>query len=228
LPHQGHSSCHEARTIDRAAAIANKTVELSPSNRCARPRSLDHHRQRSVSWPHQGSFRPHSHGKSEILGSEVMGIDFAADDPEMIGKAVRGHLSKGCDLLLLSGGMSVDPDDVTRHGIRLAGATEVHYGSAVLPGAMFLVAYIGDLPLLGVPACALYHKTTILDLVLPRILAGEHVTRAELAFLATAGCAATARNASIPTAPLVRAPKGFQSKESLDRRSQDILDYYGI
>ena len=57
---------------------------------------------------------------------------------------IRSHLSQGCNLLLLSGGMSVDPDDVTRHAIRQAGATEMHYGSAVLPGAMFLVAYLGE------------------------------------------------------------------------------------
>jgi molybdopterin biosynthesis enzyme len=97
--------------------------------------------------------------------------------------------------------MSVDPDDVTRHGIRLGGATEVHYGSAVLPGAMFLVAYIGDLPILGVPACALYHKTTILDLVLPRILAGEHITRAELAFLGHGGLCKDCETCIYPHCP---------------------------
>jgi len=139
--------------------------------------------------------------KVAALGSEVLAVDFAADDAEMIGKAIRGQLSKGCDLLLLSGGMSVDPDDVTRHGIRLGGAKEVHYGSAVLPGAMFLVAYIGDLPILGVPACALYHRTTILDLVLPRILAGEHVTRVELAFLGHGGLCRDCEECIYPHCP---------------------------
>jgi len=139
--------------------------------------------------------------KVAALGSEVLAVDFAADDAEMIGKAIRGQLSKGCDLLLLSGGMSVDPDDVTRHGIRLGGAKEVHYGSAVLPGAMFLVAYIRDLPILGVPACALYHRTTILDLVLPRILAGEHVTRVELAFLGHGGLCRDCEECIYPHCP---------------------------
>jgi molybdenum cofactor synthesis domain-containing protein len=139
--------------------------------------------------------------KVKALGSEVMAVEVSADDSEMISTAIRSHLSNGCDLLLLSGGMSVDPDDVTRHGIRLAGATEVHYGSAVLPGAMFLVAYIGDLPILGVPACALYHKTTILDLVLPRILAGEHVTRAELAFLGHGGLCRDCEECIYPHCP---------------------------
>ena len=90
------------------------------------------------------------------LGSKVEGIAFAPDNEELISKAIGNHLENGYDLILLSGGMSVDPDDVTRKGIRMAGATEMNYGSAVLPGAMFLAAYIGEIPLLGVPACGLY------------------------------------------------------------------------
>ena len=107
------------------------------------------------------------------LGSETVALDFAPDDAEMIAQLMRSHLDQGCRLLLLSGGMSVDPDDVTRHAIRLAGATEIYYGAAVLPGAMFLAAYLGEVPLLGVPACALHHRITALDLILPRVLAGE-------------------------------------------------------
>ena len=114
----------------------------------------------------QDRFAPTLTGKIEALGSEVAALEFAPDDAEAIAGAIRAHLERGCDLLLLSGGMSVDPDDVTRHGIRLAGATEMHYGAAVLPGAMFLVAYLGEVPLLGVPACALHHRSTALDLVL--------------------------------------------------------------
>jgi molybdopterin biosynthesis enzyme len=100
---------------------------------------------------------------------------------------ILSHLSRDCDLILVTGGMSVDPDDVTRHAIRRAGAQEMHYGAAVLPGAMFLVAYLGELPLLGVPACALHHRITALDLVLPRILAGERVGQSELAQLGHGG-----------------------------------------
>ena len=146
-------------------------------------------------------FAPILMEKVTSLGSEVVAVDFAADDSEMICSAVRSQIGKGCDLLLLSGGMSVDPDDVTRHGIRLAGAEEIHYGSAVLPGAMFLVAYLGGLPLLGVPGCALYHKATILDLILPRILAGEHVTRAELAFLGHGGLCRDCTHCIYPHCP---------------------------
>jgi molybdenum cofactor synthesis domain-containing protein len=132
-------------------------------------------------------FAPVLSEKVTALKSTVEALAFAPDDPEIISNAIRTQLERGCDLLLLSGGMSVDPDDVTRKGIRLAGAKEMHYGSAVLPGAMFLVAYIGDVPLLGVPACGLYHRITVLDLVLPRILAGEKIGKAELALLGHGG-----------------------------------------
>ena len=102
-------------------------------------------------------------------------MSFAPDDDFKIRDAIKGHLQNGCELILLSGGMSVDPDDVTRRGIRMAGAEEFHYGAAVLPGAMFLVSYINQTPVLGVPACGLHHKTTVLDLLLPRILSGEKI-----------------------------------------------------
>ena len=121
------------------------------------------------------------------LGSEVAGVSFAPDDADLIRQAIVSHLENGCDLILLSGGMSVDPDDVTRQAIRQAGATEMHYGASALPGAMFLAAWIGDVPLLGVPACGLYHRTTVLDLVLPRILAGERIGKKELAFFGHGG-----------------------------------------
>ena len=132
-------------------------------------------------------FAPILTQKVEALGSMVVRKEFLPDDAQAMARTIRTFLAQGCDLLLLSGGMSVDPDDVTRHGIRLAGATEVHYGSGVLPGAMFLVAYLGEVPLLGVPACALHHKVTVLDLVLPRVLAGEHIGKTELALLSHGG-----------------------------------------
>jgi len=121
------------------------------------------------------------------MGCEVDHIIFAPDDTEMIRQAVCTHIERGCDLILLSGGMSVDPDDVTRKGIRRAGANEMHYGAAALPGAMFLVAYIDKVPLIGVPACGLHHRTTVLDLVLPRILTGEKIGKKELSFLGHGG-----------------------------------------
>jgi len=131
----------------------------------------------------QDKFAPILAEKVESLGGQVAGIEFAPDDESIIRSAIEKHMKNRCDLILLSGGRSVDPDDVTRKGIHSAGADEMNYASAVLPGAMFLVAYIGDVPLLGIPACAMYHRITALDLVFPRILAGERIGKKELADL---------------------------------------------
>lgn len=132
-------------------------------------------------------FAPILHKKIEDLGSSVSGIKFAPDDVALIQQAIEKHKDSGCDLILLSGGMSVDPDDVTRKGISQAGATEMNYGAAALPGAMFMVAYIDKIPLIGVPACGLHHKVTVLDLILPRVLIGEHIGKKELAFIGHGG-----------------------------------------
>ena len=146
-------------------------------------------------------FEPILTEKIKALGSKVTAVAFAPDDAELIRAAIRSHLDQGCDVLLLSGGMSVDPDDVTRQGIRSAGADEVHYGAAVLPGAMFLVAYVEDVPLLGVPACGLFHRITVLDLVLPRILAGEKIGKKALAFLGHGGLCKDCEQCSYPHCP---------------------------
>jgi len=146
-------------------------------------------------------FAPILSKKVTNLGCTVAATTFAPDDADLISQAIQSHLEHGCDLLMLSGGMSVDPDDVTRQGIRMAGATEMHYGSAVLPGAMFLVAYIKDLPLLGMPACGLYHRITVLDLVLPRILSGEKIGKAELAFLGHGGLCKDCEECVYPHCP---------------------------
>ena len=149
----------------------------------------------------EDKFAPILSSKITDLGSEVAGISFAPDDEQMITATIRNHLDDGCELLLLSGGMSVDPDDVTRKAIRKAGADEIHYGAAALPGAMFLTAYIGEIPLLGVPACGLHHRITVLDLVLPRILTGERIGKKELAFIGHGGLCQDCPECSYPQCP---------------------------
>ena len=146
-------------------------------------------------------FAPVLTRKITDLGSEVVSVTFAPDIVDSIKGAIQDQLSLGCNLILLSGGMSVDPDDVTRRGIRLAGATEMYYGASVLPGAMFLVAYMGETPLLGIPACGLHHRTTVLDLVLPRILAGERIEKKDLAFLGHGGLCRDCPECSYPHCP---------------------------
>jgi molybdenum cofactor synthesis domain-containing protein len=168
------------------------------------------------------AFAPVIRKKIENFGGEIVGIHYAPDDEQFIEDRLRELLDAGADLLITTGGMSVDPDDVTRFAIRNIGATNITYGSAVLPGAMFLVGYLGiehsakgivqearnkeytvesktqepyapcslpsaAVPILGIPACGMYHKTTIFDLILPRILAGEMIGRRELAELGHGG-----------------------------------------
>jgi hypothetical protein len=154
----------------------------------------------------QDSFAPILGKKIRALGSEVGALDFAPDDADKIASVLRAQRDQGCDLIILSGGMSVDPDDVTRHGIRLAGADEMHYGAAALPGAMFLVAYLERVPLLGVPACGLYHRITVLDLILPRILAGETIGKKELAFLGHGGLCRNCSECIFPNCPFGKNP----------------------
>jgi molybdenum cofactor synthesis domain-containing protein len=146
-------------------------------------------------------FAPILNKKVKELGSTVSGIEFAPDDELLIQQVIEKHISNGCDLILLSGGMSVDPDDVTRRGISKAGATEMHYGAAALPGAMFMVAYIGNIPILGVPACGLHHKVTVLDLILPRVLTGEHIGKKELAFIGHGGLCMDCPECTHPICP---------------------------
>lgn len=132
-------------------------------------------------------FGPVLEEKMKFYGGDVLGIKYAPDDFEMILDAINSFLEQGADIILTSGGMSVDADDVTPTAIRSASDKVITYGSPVLPGAMFMVAYKGDTPILGVPACGMYHRITALDLVLPRIMAGELISRKDITSLGHGG-----------------------------------------
>jgi probable molybdopterin binding protein len=149
----------------------------------------------------EDQFEPILRYKIASLGSEVVDVDFATDDSDIIKKKIMGFIDNGADLILSTGGMSVDPDDVTREGILKAGADNIIYGSPVLPGAMFMIAYIGDTQVLGVPACGIYHETTMLDLILPRVLAGERLTRKELAVMGHGGLCMNCPECRYPICP---------------------------
>jgi hypothetical protein len=125
--------------------------------------------------------------KAEAFGSEILLVRFAPDDKEIIAREIHYCIQQGADLIVTSGGMSVDPDDVTRDGIMTAGARDAVYGTPVLPGAMFFSGTIGNQPVLGLPACGMFHKITVLDLLLPRILSGEKIGRLEIAELGHGG-----------------------------------------
>ncbi len=121
------------------------------------------------------------------LGSSVLQQIFVPDDIAMIAEAIHRLLQDGADLIVTTGGMSVDPDDVTPAGIRAAGGRIITYGAPTLPGAMFMLAYFGPVPVLGLPGCVMYHRSTIFDLVVPRLLAGEELTRKDITRLGHGG-----------------------------------------
>mgnify|MGYP003184288934 CR=1 FL=1 len=109
------------------------------------------------------------------------------DDPAGITAAILEARDAGCELIFTTGGMSVDPDDRTPLAIRNTGADIVTYGAPVLPGAMFLVSYLGSVPVCGLPGCVMYAKRTIFDLLLPRLLADDPITAEDIARLGEGG-----------------------------------------
>ncbi len=132
------------------------------------------------------------------LGSTVQSVGFAPDDPRRIAEEIHRCLAAGAELIVTSGGMSVDPDDVTRQGIKEAGAENIVYGTAVLPGAMFLVGRIGQVPVVGLPACGMFHKITVFDLVIPRSLTGASLERRDIAELGHGGFCRNCKHCQYP------------------------------
>ena len=139
----------------------------------------------------QDTFTPVIESKLAEYGMRVVAHEVCPDDKETIIAAIHGMLSQGAELILTTGGMSVDPDDRTPAAIRDAGARIVTYGAPVLPGAMLLVGYLpaetGEVPILGLPGCVMYNKRTIFDLVLPRVAAGVDITRRDIVRLGEGG-----------------------------------------
>jgi len=160
----------------------------------------------------EDKFIPIISAKLWHYGCSVVKAEIAPDDKSCIMHAIEGMRHAGADLLVTTGGLSVDPDDVTRAALLDAGLADVLYGAPVLPGTMSLVGRIsgkekavlleashseqacsirqpeaGEMQVIGVPACALYYKVTLFDILLPRLLAGRRLSRAELAALGEGG-----------------------------------------
>ena len=137
------------------------------------------------------TFGPVVAEKVKEFGADVIGQTIVNDDMEKITKAVEEFIEQGADIVLCTGGMSVDPDDKTPGAIKNTGARIVSYGAPVLPGAMMLLAYYEkdgrELPIVGLPGCVMYAKRTVFDLVLPRLMADDMVTSDDLAGLGLGG-----------------------------------------
>ena len=139
----------------------------------------------------EDKFGPVVEAKLAEYGGEVIIRELLPDDPEKLAAKINEAAGAGADIIFCTGGMSVDPDDRTPAAIRDSGARIVTYGAPVLPGAMFLLGYLSEggkeIPVCGLPGCVMYSKRTVFDLVLPRLIAGDPVTKEELDRLGEGG-----------------------------------------
>lgn len=128
----------------------------------------------------QDKFGPVVERKLLNFGTEILNKTIVPDELEVIRQEVLKAKELGAELIVVTGGMSVDPDDKTPGAIKATGAEIVTYGTPVLPGAMLLFAYLDGIPVFGLPGCVMFSSTTAFDLLLPRVVAGEKIVRRDI------------------------------------------------
>ncbi len=139
--------------------------------------------------------------KVMTLGSVLERVTIVPDDADIIGQYIIEFIESGVEVIVVCGGMSKDPDDCTCEGVRRSGAEIVIYGAPVLPGSMFLHAVCNGIPIIGVPACVLHSPTTILDIILPRVLTDQRVSREEIIELGHGGLCLGCSTCYFPSCP---------------------------
>lgn len=144
------------------------------------------------------SFIPIIASKLAPYGCEIVDSMIVPDDRMAIRDGIVQLITSGADLIVTTAGLSVDPDDVTRLGLIDAGCTDMIYGAPILPGAMTLLGKIGNVQVIGVPACGLYHKITSFDLLLPRLLANQTLSRTDLAAYGHGGFCQDCKTCTFP------------------------------
>lgn len=150
----------------------------------------------------QDTFTPVVEDKLSSYGIETIARTMSGDGVDNVAAGIAEMSAKKPDLIVCTGGMSVDPDDNTPGGIKASGAKIVTYGAPVLPGAMFLLGYFGNgTPIMGLPGCVMYAGATIFDLVLPRVAAGVPVTRADIVALGEGGLCLGCKPCHWPNCP---------------------------
>ena len=151
------------------------------------------------------AFTPVVAKKLEAYGISVIHHAIVGDEPEKVVAEILKAKESGAEIIICTGGMSVDPDDSTPGAIRASGAKVVRYGAPVLPGAMLLIGYYDDgTPVLGLPGCVMYAKATIFDLLLPRIAADIPITREEIAGFGHGGLCLGCESCHFPICPFGR------------------------
>jgi molybdenum cofactor synthesis domain-containing protein len=152
------------------------------------------------------AFGPVLKEKLDEYNCEILGQSILSDIPGMVEQEIKKWLENGAEMILCTGGMSVDPDDLTPGGIRNSGAEIITYGTPVLPGAMLLMAYKEEVPIIGLPGNVIFSKRTAFDLILPRVLAGEKLLKRDFAYLGHGGLCV---NCEICTFPKCGFGKGM-------------------
>ena len=151
------------------------------------------------------TFTPVIDTKLRAFGLKVDEHRLSDDGTEHTRAAIEELLDAGMDMVLCTGGMSVDPDDRTPAAIKATGARVVTYGAPVLPGAMFLLAYYEkdgrQVPIMGLPGCVMYSPATIFDIILPRVVAGSAWTRREITRLGIGGLCMECKVCHYPICP---------------------------
>lgn len=146
----------------------------------------------------QDKFEPVVRAKLRQYPSEILGVTICDDDPDMIVRAGNDYLNQGADFLIFTGGMSVDPDDITPTAIRRLGAEIITHGVPSQPGNMTLVAYLNQVAILGIPGAAISLPTTMFDVLLPQIFAKDKLTREDLIRLGDGGLCQLCKSCHFP------------------------------
>jgi molybdenum cofactor synthesis domain-containing protein len=141
--------------------------------------------------------------KVESMGGSIIAHRIVPDDEDIIADAVKEMSDKGSELIVTCGGLSVDPDDVTVEGIIRSGAHIISYGTPIMPSAMILLAMLGSTPILGAPAGGLFHTTGI-DVLLPRLMAGEIISRQEVIEAGYGGLCLNCARCLYPVCPFAK------------------------
>lgn len=146
-------------------------------------------------------FGPVLKEKFDSLNCSITRQILTSDDVAMTEGAIMELVDEGADMVVVTGGMSVDPDDQTPAAIRATGARVETYGSPVFPGAMFMLAYLGDIPIVGLPGCVMYYKASIFELIIPRLVAGEKISRQDIVALGHGGFCENCPECHYPACP---------------------------
>ncbi len=143
-------------------------------------------------------FSPILEEKFKNWQCQIHSKTLAPDKTGLTTKAINEALEKGADFIAVTGGMSVDPDDKTPAAIKIIADEVITYGAPVFPGAMFMLAYKGNIPIVGLPGCVMYNKASIFDLVMPRILAGIRLTKYDILQFAHGGLCESCKECHYP------------------------------